>query len=268
MIGRLLAAAYGLAVLGIAVAVGSVLGTTTVLPLAVLRRGRRERLAMIPSVWFVKLIVDGLLWVDDRVDGTIDLAPNEGALILSNHRSWLDPVLLMLHTRSNGLSKGIIFFLPFIGLYAWLAGAVFFDRSDKHDRARARREVVDLVRSGHRLQVFPEGTRTRTGALGTRVYLNLPTDCWRAGLPVVCCAVWGTERVLPPGVFGAYPFQTVRLKIGRTLRPADYPDGRRFGQACWDEVKSLVAALEAEERAAAVCPGRDSNPHSLAGKGF
>ena len=114
------------------------------------------------------------------------------------------------------------------------------------------------------MQVFPEGTRTRTGELKERVYLNLPMDCYREKLPVVCCAVWGTERVLPPDVFGCWPYQEVRLRIGRTLRPADYPDARTFARACWDEVKRLVEEAKEAEK----CPERDSNPHFLTERGF
>ena len=265
-LARLLATLNGAFVLVSSVGIGCIMGTVTVLPLAVVPRMQRHRYTMVPAVWYAKMLVRGVLAARDRVEGTVDLAPGEGALILCNHRSWLDPLLLMAHTRSNGLSKRAIFWLPFIGLYAWLAGAVFFDREDKHDRARARREVLDLVRAGHRLQVFPEGTRTRTGALSERVYLTLAMDCFREGLPVVCCAVWGTERVLPPGVFQAWPLQPVRLLIGPTLRPEGHRDSRAFAAACWDEVKRLVDRLQAEDGGS--CPERDSNPHSSEGRGF
>jgi 1-acyl-sn-glycerol-3-phosphate acyltransferase len=243
----LLAAIFGGWVLFASLVIGFFMGTTLVLPFVLVPRGRRERFTMTPAVWYVGILLEWLMLVRARVEGTIDLRPGEGALLISNHRSWLDPVLLMRHSRSNGLSKSIIFWIPFIGQGAYMAGAVFFDRNDRHDRDRARREVMELVRTGHRIQVFPEGTRTRTGELGERVYLTLPMDCFKAGQPVVCCAVYGTERVLPPGVFQAWPFQEVRLVFGRTLRPQDHPDARAFANACWDEVKALVARLRAEE---------------------
>ncbi|MEZ4237610.1 MAG: lysophospholipid acyltransferase family protein [Myxococcota bacterium] len=238
---RLLAAGYGASAGLAGIAAAFVVGTLWVLPFAPVPRGRRERYTMRGAVLFSRVVLDGILLVDQRVTGTLDLRDDEGAVIVSNHRSWLDPMLLMRHTRSNGLSKHEIFWLPFIGLYGWLAGAVFFDRRDPRDRHRARDEVMRLVRAGHRLQVFPEGTRSRTGALSERVYLNLPMDCWRAGVPVACCAVVGTERVLPPGRFAAWPRQTVELRIGRTLRPSDHPDAHRFATACWAEVQRLVA---------------------------
>lgn len=248
----LLAAIYGGAVLLAAIGIGCVMGAALVLPFVVVPRGRRERYTMTPAVWYAAIVLEGLLLVRARVEGRVDLAPGEGALLICNHRSWLDPLLLMRHTRSNGLSKGPIFWIPFVGQYAWLAGAVFFDRANLKDRERARREVLELVRSGHRIQVFPEGTRTRDGELARRVYLTLPTDCWKEGRPVVCCAVYGTERVLPPGRFQAWPRQEVRLVVGRTLRPHDHADARAFASACWAEVQALVARLRAEEEGVAL----------------
>lgn len=255
---------YGVAVLVGAVALGFVMGTILVLPLWVVPRGRRERWTLPPAVWWSGLVLRWLLFVRARVEGAPDLAEGEGAVVLCNHRSWLDPLLLMHHARSNGLSRGLVFWIPILGLYGWLAGAVFFHRGNLHSRANARREVMTLVRSGMRLQVFPEGTRSRDGELLERVYLDLARDSFKEGHPVVCCAVYGTERVLPPGVFGAWPGQEVRLRFGRTLRPRDWPDARAFAEACWDEVRHLVAGLRAEEES----PGRDSNPHSREGRGF
>lgn len=243
LLSALFGAVFGVSALLVATVSALLFGTVTVLPLALLPRGRRERYAMGPASLWADWIVRWLLLVDVDLSGTPDLGPSEGALVLCNHRSWLDPVLLMAKTRSNGLSKGIIFFLPILGLYGWLSGAVFFDRSRASSRARARQEVLHLISQGHRLQVFPEGTRSRTGAISERVYLLLPMDCYHRGLPVVCCAVHGTERVLPPDVFGAWPGQRVKLRIGATMRPKDYPNARAFAQACWKEVCRLAAEI-------------------------
>ena len=70
-------------------------------------------------------------------------------------------------------------------------------------------------------------------------------DAWHQNLPVVPCAIHGSEKVLPPTRLVAFPGQVVRLDIHPALRPADYPSARSFGQACWDKVKERLALLEA-----------------------
>lgn len=243
---RPLTVLYGGVVLLAAMAVALVLGAVGVLPFSILPRGRRERYTLTVASWWADIVVHNLLFVRDEVTGQL-AEPHAGALVLCNHRSWLDPLLLLARTRSNGLSKAEIFWIPIVGQLGWLTGAVFFDRRSQTARARARREVLAQVRAGQRIHVFPEGTRTRTGEIGERVYLAIPTDCYKAGLPVVCCAVWGTERVLPATEWALWPGQPVRLHIGPTLHPRDYPDARAFAAACWREVVREVEALRAEQ---------------------
>lgn len=225
---------------------GAIVGTTMVLPFLPIRRGRRERWTILGAQLWARMIVRGVLACGVRTRGEIAVTEGRGALLVCNHRSWLDPLLLMGWTRSNGLSKQSILFIPVIGVYAWLAGAVFFDRGDRGARARARREVRDLVLSGHRLQVFPEGTRSRDGKLRTRVFLTLVRDAWNDGVPVVPCAVAGTERVLPPTAFAAHLFQSVDLAIGETIYPTDHPDEESFAIAVWARVKAMTRELHGE----------------------
>jgi 1-acyl-sn-glycerol-3-phosphate acyltransferase len=238
-------AVYGQLVLMASLILGFVVGTFGILPLAPLGRGVREPYAMVAAQVWARAVVQGLLATRVVVTGETGLRGGEGAVLFCNHRSWLDPLILMGETRSNGLSKLQILWIPFIGLYGWLAGAVFFDRSDSRSRALAREEVMRLVRSGSRIQVFPEATRSRDGRLRERVYLRLAFDAWNNGLPVVPCAIVGTERVLPPTQWVAFPGQLVRLDIHPALRPEDYDSARAFGQACWDKVKERLADLEA-----------------------
>ncbi len=241
---RIASAVFGVAVLVAASLLALVMGTALVLPHATKPRGVRERYTMPGAVRWARIVLTDLLRARVRVTGD-PLPPEDdrGMLVLCNHRSWLDPLVLMTHTRSNGLSKSAIAWWPFIGLMGWLTGAVYFDRRDPHARQRARGEVVRLLRAGHRIQVFPEGTRTRSGRIGEKVYLTLVTDCYREGIPVLCCAVWRTDAVLPPGFFGAWWDQEVDLHVGRLLDPRDWPDAGRFADACWAEVSGAVHRL-------------------------
>lgn len=248
---RIASAVYGVSVLVAASLLALTMGLVLVLPHAWRPRGEREAYTMPGAVRWAGVVIDHLLRVTVRVSGTPLAADDRrGMVVLCNHRSWLDPLLLMRYARSNGLSKAEVRWLPFIGWMGWLTGAVYFDRRDPHARQRVRSEVVQLVRAGHRIQVFPEGTRTREGRIGARVHLTLAMDCHRNGIPVVCCSVWRTDHVLPPGFFGAWWDREVDLRFGPVLDPRDYPDPHAFAEACWGEVVSGVNALaDAEERA-------------------
>lgn len=219
-----------------------VLGTLGVLPFVVVPRGRREKYAVVAARWFARW---ALLLMGARCEVTGPTGGRgTGALLMSNHRSWVDVLMLIAYTDSIGLSKSSIFWIPFVGFYGWLAGAVFFDRSSAGDRNRARREVMEQVGAGARIHVFPEGTRTRDGALAEKVYLTLARDCFERGLPVIPCAVMGTEAVMPVSGMRISPFHRCRLDIGEPIAPAGFDDADSFSQHCWSEVARRVAALE------------------------
>ena len=129
---RLLGFLYGLCVLIGAVLSGLVIGTVGVLPFAVVPWRRRFRYSM-PAARFWARTVLWSLFVRLEVEGEWPLPPGQGALIFCNHRSWLDPLVLMAVLKSNGLSKRQILWLPFIGIYGFLSGAVFFDRTSREE---------------------------------------------------------------------------------------------------------------------------------------
>ena len=244
----------GLWVLALIIASAAVVGTVGVLPFVVLPRGRRERRAMRGArAWAWTALK--ILRCRVQRHGTMDLPDDQGALIFANHRSWLDPILLMHETRSNGLSKSEIFWLPVIGVYGWISGAVFFNRRSKEQRTRAREEVIWLAERGHRLQVFPEGTRNRGPVSRERVYLRLAMDAYTHGIPVVPCCIVNSERILPPDELGAFPGHEVQLHILPALWPKDFDNPREFGDAAWSAV--VQRWTEATE-----CPERESNPHA------
>jgi 1-acyl-sn-glycerol-3-phosphate acyltransferase len=246
-----LAGIYGVLAFALAMLLAFVVGTVLALPFALVPRGRRERYTAPVAQVYARLVVYVLLLVRVRLTGRVKLAPRQGALFICNHRSWLDAMLLPAHTRTNGLSKREVLWMPFLGFYAWLAGTVFFDRSSHQARLRARQQCIAQLRCGNRMFVFPEGTRSRSGELAERVHLRLVQDCYEQGIVVVPCAVYGTERVLPVGHFQAYPLQRAWLDIGDPVPIADHPDGLTYARAAWQEVVKRVERLrrEAEARA-------------------
>lgn len=243
---RVLGTLYGAVVLVVGIATALPFGLFGVLPFVVIPRGRRERYTMTTASWWGWLMTYVVLCARPQVTGAERIVAGQGALYVCNHRSWLDPLLLMAHTRSIGLSKAQVFWIPFVGLFGYLAGAVFFNRTDPAQRKRARNEVMASIAAGNCIQLFPEGTRSRDGRLRQKVHTTLIRDCYDAGLTVVPCAVYGTERVLPVGVISAYPFQRCRLDMGEPMRPEDWADDKEFAEAVWAEVKRRVEAMADE----------------------
>ena len=209
-------------------------------PWIVVPRGRRERWTIHGARMFAWFCLHPVLWARSQVIGAENLPKTGGYLVISNHRSWADVPLLMLHTWSNGISKREVAWIPFFGLNGWLAGAIFFDRKSRMARARVVQEALMLLGSGHRLHVFPEGTRTRTGRLGEKIYLRLVQSAIEAGIPVVPACVWGTEHAVPATGFQAWPGRGVGLEIARSPARSPGEDDEAYARRCWEVVVEMA----------------------------
>jgi len=125
-----------------------------------------------------------------------------GVLIVSNHQSYLDPILvgMALPMRINYLARESLFRLAPFGLLLRAVGTHPYGR-DRVDRTGLKK-AMRILRAGEPLLVFPEGTRTRDGGLG-RFQRGMGTLAIRCGVPVlpVCIAgayeSWPRQRLLP-----------------------------------------------------------------------
>ncbi|MDH3302002.1 MAG: 1-acyl-sn-glycerol-3-phosphate acyltransferase [Acidimicrobiia bacterium] len=158
----------------IAIVVGGLTSALTRLSIA-RRRGRRTAVARLPA-------------------GAV--------IVISNHASYADGVLLALTCRRMGrsirlLATSGVFRAPVLGGLAKRLGFIRVERGNA-SAADALEVAADALRAGEAVGIFPEGRTTRdpnlwperskTGA----VRLALET-----GAPIVPIAMVGTHRVLP-----------------------------------------------------------------------
>ena len=83
--------------------------------------------------------------------------PDSG-LLVSNHLSYLDVLVLSSITPAIFVSKSEVRHWPVFGWLARRAGTLFIERARRGDVARINDEVERLLESGALLVVFPEGT--------------------------------------------------------------------------------------------------------------
>ena len=78
-------------------------------------------------------------------------------LIVSNHSSWLDIIVISSIVRVCFVAKKEVSSWPFFGLLAKLQRTVFIERS-KSKAGIQRDMMLKRLQSGQRLSLFPEGT--------------------------------------------------------------------------------------------------------------
>ena len=115
-----------------------------------------------------------LLWILARVIyrvkviGRENIPPKGGALLVSNHLSFVDVVLISV--AANRPIRFLIFKdvydIPFIKPFAMLLRAIPVSPELRpRDIIRSLREASDAIRAGELVCVFAEGQITRTGQM-------------------------------------------------------------------------------------------------------
>jgi 1-acyl-sn-glycerol-3-phosphate acyltransferase len=160
-----------------------------------------------------------------QVEGLEKLEPGRTYVFVANHQSIYDiPILFWsLPYQLRIIAKQSLGSIPFLGWHLRRTGHMLVDRR-RPDRVKIFGWGARLSANGLSLIVFPEGTRSRDGRVGTfkggSFYLAL-----EAGLPVVPLAVVGSRHVMLKGRLATYPGQ-VRLVVHepidtRTLAATD-----------------------------------------------
>jgi 1-acyl-sn-glycerol-3-phosphate acyltransferase len=101
-------------------------------------------------------ILSALLGVRIRVIGK--RSPDFPLLILANHASWLDIVVITALTPAVFVAKKEVAGWPIFGWLAKLQRTVFIDRERRHRTGAATEEIANRLLGGDAVVLFAEGT--------------------------------------------------------------------------------------------------------------
>lgn len=88
--------------------------------------------------------------------------PDFPCILMANHRSYLDPVLLVRWVLAYAVSKAEVARWPIIGYGTRVAGVLHLQRESADSRRITLQGIAEKVRAGYPVILFPEGT-TQTG---------------------------------------------------------------------------------------------------------
>lgn len=178
-----------------------------------------------------------------RVEGRKKAVPGTTYVIISNHQSILDILLInCLRYRFKWISKIENTRVPVLGWYLKMADYITVDRGDRESKDKMMEESYLCLKKGISIMLFPEGTRSadREIAFFKRGAFQLAIS---TGVPILPVLMDGTGGVLPKHglVFGGFH----RIKI-RVLDPV-LPES--FGTDDHDELamrfqKMMAGALK------------------------
>ena len=164
-----------------------------------------------------------------------------GLVVLSSHQSHLDPLLLGLATdrRLSSLARSSLYaFKPF-GAVITALDAVPIDRHASV--ITAMKIVIERLKRGAAVIIFPEGARTDDGQLGDfRSGFSLIAK--RAGVSVVPVAIVGAYECWPRTRFFPRPGR-IRVEFGKVLTAEEVAvmDERQIFDVCTQRIRDLDA---------------------------
>ena len=226
--------------------------------LAVIRRSSRQRArwqSLMLRIWAqTSVLILGL-----KIDGSRN-APVAPFLLVSNHLSYLDVVVLASRLDCTFVAKKDLQTWPIIGTLCRTVGTIFIDRRNRRDLARANGEIAQALEDGRGVILFAEGTSS-AGSSVLPFKPSLLNAAAKLRFPVSYAAV--SYRVLgddPPAslsvcwwgdmTFGRHFAAMLRLKriqstvtFGSDQIRAD--DRKVLADRLWGEVKRLFVPVEA-----------------------
>jgi 1-acyl-sn-glycerol-3-phosphate acyltransferase len=202
--------------------------------------------------------------------------PPRGALMVSNHISWLDIYVIHSWEPARFVAKSEIRAWPLIGWLCQQTGTIFIERARKRDAHRVLHNITDVMLQGDLVCVFPEGTTT-DGSGVLPFHANLMQAPVSGGLPVLPVGLrYVDARTGEPTLAPAYigdlslldclnavlraPPIKARLTVGPMLYPSS-ASRRELAESARDVVVQLS---QGESKAAAAVAAR-ANEASAAG---
>jgi 1-acyl-sn-glycerol-3-phosphate acyltransferase len=146
------------------------------------------------------------------------------SIIVANHQSILDPPLIM-NQIPYAMRKSIFLIakkelswmrIPFAG-----APVLFVDRTG--NIVPSLKAAADVLRSGHSLLIFPEGTRTRDGSVG-KFRSGAAYLAKNLNKKIIPVTIKGAFKIMPSGkhIPSFSSAHKVRISIGSPIDPLDF----------------------------------------------
>lgn len=214
------------------------------LPFAWIARRTIEWRSWMTRVWARSLV--GVLGMRVVVEGE---PPSGAFLLVSNHLSYVDVLLLASRVRAFFVAKAEVREWPLIGPAIASMGTLFIDRRRGRDLLRVGEDIRATLARGQGVVLFPEGTST-PGAEVAAFRSSLLDPAARLGLPVRHAAI---RYSTPPGEAPAHQAvswwgdATLGPHLFDLLRLPGFEACLVFGEEpiCDSDRKALAAKLHA-----------------------
>jgi 1-acyl-sn-glycerol-3-phosphate acyltransferase len=163
-----------------------------------------------------------------EIEGLDNIVRNRPQIFVANHSGLHDILSLAayLPIQFRWIAKKSLFRVPFMGWHMRRSGYIAIDRENPRDAAKSIMDAAGVIRNGVNAIAFPEGTRSRSGALGN-FHSGAFSLALRANVPLVPITLDGSYRVIAPKTLQVNPGTVIRIKVDRPIDLSSYLRGEK-----------------------------------------
>ncbi|MGW6189790.1 lysophospholipid acyltransferase family protein [Bacillus cereus] len=177
-----------------------------------------------------------------EVKGLENVPKDKPVLVVSNHQSNMDiPVLLGYLNKPIGfVSKAEIKKFPVVPTWMELMNCVFMDRSDRRQSLKAIKDGIELLKNGHSIVIFPEGTRSKGGEISEFKAGSFHLAV-KSGVSILPVTLDGTYKMFEANGNRMKPAHAT-LTISKPITPEEYAsmDAKELTQHTKDIIASQL----------------------------
>ena len=139
------------------------------------------------------------LFLGLRVAGSENIPVKGAFIIVANHASYLDPMLLIstIRRRLYFIARKQLFNFTFLGWVIRNVGTIPLKRSGRD--MQALKKALEILKRNESLVIFPEGTRSKNKQL-KKPRPGVGMLVARSKVPVIPVYIGGTFDAMPRGV--------------------------------------------------------------------
>ncbi len=172
--------------------------------------------------------------------GDPKLPANQGIIVVSNHSSYWDPVVIgcILNRRISYMGKAELFKIPVLSFIIKNFGTFPVDREGI--KPSSIRRALELLNDGKVVGIFPEGTRSKTSEM-LNPHLGAAMLALKGGVPLLPVALSGTK-----GFWGQ-----IKVNVGRPMnlttlkrRKVSKEEMERVSQELMTEISRLLDVID------------------------
>jgi len=180
------------------------------------------------------------------LEGLENIPKNEPVIFIANHQSMMDIKLSLAYIPVNFsfISKEVIFRVPVLGAYMFASGHIPIKREEDRKAYTSLIKAIDeLTAKQKSLVIFPEGTRSEDGSLGT-FKRGISLIVLKSKRRVVPMAINGSNRFMPKRGFLSHPEKRyVKIAFGKPLSFDNSRTDREYTIHVTDTLRNAVLEL-------------------------